>query len=1324
MDDKIVDFSAHKKGRAETEGLPVTTIICSGIAEPSASYLIGREGESLAGILSAIDASLMVRLFESDEVMADVAKDSRPQVRELLRRLFENLEKTLRRKSPEALPFLPGVDQATHLLSPASIVAALRIFLSLILPKVSNRQLLLMTRAVSETVASLDRLAFRSSFRDAQLIQKAFQGARLESSEEDGAPYPVVQAWLSEWASMPLVPMVADDFEFLRRFIRHLPEKQILAEDEWRALFRSLALVMIRDSSIPVNDRSFALFRLLARCARRLPFVQYLRHSHGRALDLLGEELKDWVLVNTLAGESAELSRPFRLWLEPEMVAEEAGLEPDELKDFFDGLIEKMRFDRERFELDWFEEATGALQGLLLRQQAARQWRESAFQKAETLASNIAADSSRKVSVSEMEAVIQQVCELAARVVTVAERPRDAEWQMAFLLSAIVDFKNDNHVWRNGQRIAASLSNLAQDMDEGFIARLQAALSMLQPQQLIHSNIHESLGPELARLEIPVSMLGCNLALFHTSSMTNDNARKSAYLPRDEMLSGRIDSARLQSDFADGDVTTLASLLGMSDPQTKAISQAFEQQIRLARLYEKSTVIATDVAGEGEPAGQHLAMICRLLFMLPAGLTDRIDEEWPFWVAPELRPLTRVGYVHGSVQWLGFEKHVQAAFPEQEIQRVQIFFKRVLASKKKKRTESTIELQPYHPLTIPRPLAGAVVSEPYRSAVAEFIGALEKSGSPQWLVDFASKLQLCADEESAWLSIYPDLLKTLQSHGQKAISDSFDRAMLGVLEHLEPIARAHWFEILAEGRAVAQQLAIGHVWLTNADSLAEVVAPQMRAAMNNEPDIDKCIRDLGFTFEQMGKTLTEQPPVMTALELPRFWFQNVSPFVKYPPVLWRLVAIALRDATQPYLTPDMIVSVASWCHRFGEVACKLATSSEFAAKTLQAKGSFFSENKRDEIAWRGFISGLLVTAAYGESGRIPRSLLCQRLLEATPPLNSLKADQWQSAASAIIEKFRNQLDETILPGLVKSQAAVTEAFKFRDKMNKVSRLESDTLSWVRNRNKVGAQARWRRFAALTSKDFGIAHSAHISVSQLADWSLPDEPYVKSQATLYKTVFASATKIAPEEIRVGLLKRRAPPIEAREKASWRVRMIGYALGVAYGDSCCQRQCMVVARMGPMREWSYEAMLELMRKVDDQIYLNKSTHGSADDARHDALHDAWAASEIALRTDELAAETVQRWKPFGKSADAENKRCIRDISHLMKRIMIGAAGIQLAEGLDEWYESHVLQFIRDSVKEPFAQLPGQLTKTFRAQMPRPVSDRLENSIQPLRELLQKE
>lgn len=1326
MDDKVVDLAARQKSGNERVARPVTTLFYPGALAPSSEFLIEQEGEALVRILAEEDASLMIRLFASDEVMHAIPSDQQHQAKELLRQLFESLIKGLRKKDSSELIMLSGVDRALALLSPNGVIAGLRIFLSHIMPRLSNRQLALLFRLMTETISAIDRWAIRSHYRQDAQVKAAFAKAGLEIQAGENSPFQIIAAWLADWASLPLTPSLVDDFEFFRRLIWRLPQKEILSEDEWRKIFRSLALSLPTDRNGCMNDRAFELFRVISRCARRLPFVQYLMNSHGRSLDMLGPELKDWVLVSTLTDESNEFSKGFHLWLNPVVTTEEAGLEPDELQDFFEGLTEKMRLDRERFELDWFDQTWRSLHSILAQRQLALEWRGVAFRKAESLASNIAADASKKVSVSHLERVIRQVCELTAYVAAVARRPRDANTHMSILLAQIIDYQNDGYIWRNGQRIAASLFNIAAEQDSGFADRLQATLGALSQHQRAHIGINESLGPALARVEPPEAFFACQLVFSAVAVQSGQSMRNVALALRADLFARRLPFADLERRFDEETMHGLALLCGIDEDQATSTARFVRDQIKLARLWEHGAFMAGEVAGGNPKAAEHLSEIARLLFMLPSSLLRRVDEERAFWITPELRPLTRLDYSHDAPSWRAFEGRLAEAFSPEEFATAQVFFKRTLIAKKRSQRSASdvVDLQPYHSLQMePLPESGTT-SEPFQGAVDEFISALEKVSAPDWLLGFARALRVLGDEERAWFSVYPKILDAIRIHGQSEISAIFDRVMLSIMDALGPLSKAHWFEVLAEGRALTQQLTIGHVWMSNADTLAKVVAPQMRAAMNNEPDLEKCVRDLGFSFEQMGKTLTEQTPVMAAIELPRFWFQNVSPFVDYPPVLWRLVALALRDATLKYLADDMIVSVASWCNRFGAVAFKLATSRDFAAKTLQAKGNFFSENKRDEIAWRNFLSGLLITAAYGENGRLPRSLLCQRLLDATPPLKSLSTEQWQGAASAIVAKFRDQMDEAILPGLIQSQAAVTEAFRFRQQMKKMPNLANDVAHWVRNKQRIGANARWQRYVVMTSERFGIAHPAHVAVSQAVEWSLPDEIYIKSQTRLYKTVFDSALSARPDAIRTGLLKRRPPEIPPKAMDSWRTRLVGYALGVAYGDECCQRQCLVVARLGPMREWTFEAVLELMRSVDETIRANNDTQGHAEVVRVSTLNDAWVTSELALHSVEWAKETVLRWKPFGRDADSENKRCVRDIGHVMKQIMLQTSGVQVSETLDQWYESHVLGFIRDSAKEPFAELPSQLTKTFRARFPKPVAAQLDSTVEPLRRLLEKD
>ena len=1325
MDQKVIDLKARRNSSSAATKIAPTKLLYPGVAAVSAQFLVDQEGESLARILGEAEAGLMVRLFESERIMGNVSRDLRPQVRELLRQLFEGLEKRLREKESNVLPFVPGVDRALELLEPDAIVCALRIFLARILDQLSNRQLALMSRAVMETVASLDRWAIRSRFQKEGLVREAFKRAELDAEGTEAAAFRVVKGWLFDWGNARLAPMVADDFEFFRSLIRHLPGEEILAEDEWRALSRALSLALLNTDGASPNDRAFALFRLLARSSRRLSFIQYLLHVHGRSLDMLGAELKDWLLVYTLVDESRDLSKPFRLWLNPGVVAEEAGLEAEDLKDFFEGLVEKMRLDRERFELDWFDQACNALHNVLFERERSQDWCEKASRKAESLASNIAADSSKKVSVSHLERIIGEICALAANAVTVAERPRDARWYMAHALSTIADFRDEGHIWRNGQRIASSLLNVLADQETEFAAKLQAALGMLQEQQHIHAGIPENLGHSLSKLDHSIAVLGCNLALFHMASQVVDNGQKAAHLLRDELLAGRLDLSDLEELSKPDTLEELIALCGMNETAAENITAVLGQQTSLAMLWMQRAELVAQRAAANDAASRYLYEIVCMVFMLPGDLVDRVDEEWSFWIAPQARQLDRIGFSSDDPNWRAFEDRIKVALTESDASRLQVFFKRIFArAKQQERNQSTSQLQPFKPLQLPQLATAGLISEPFRGMVEDFTDALTAARAPDWLSAFAARLGEHGDEERAWLSVYPQLLKALEANGQAGISAVFDEVMIKVIEPLDPLSRAHWFETLAEGRALTQQLAIGQVWLNNAESLAEVIAPQMRAAMNNEPDLQKCIRDLDFNFKHMGETLTEQTPVMAALELPRFWFQNVSPFVEYPPVLWRLVALSLRDATQKYLPHEMTVSVASWCHRFGKSAYKLASSRDFAAKTLQAKGNFFSENRRDELAWRALLAGLLVAASNGEKGRLPRSLLCQRLLEATPPLNNVTVEQWQNAANAIISKFRPQIDESLLPGLIESQAAVSKEIEFRQRLAKFPDLEEDNASWVRNRHKIGSEGKWRRYTALSSRRFGVAHPSHIKIPQLLDWKLPDEAFVKAQGNLYETVFKAPMSIQPDTIRVGVFKRKSPEIPADALASWRVRLIGYALGVAYGDDCCQRQCMLVARLTAMREWPFDALLELMRKIDEPIYLIRSTSSGAADMRVQVLNDSWIASDLAVRANEMARETVERWKPFGKSSVERNEKCIRDIAHVVKQIMLSSSGIHVEEGLDEWYNAHILQFVRDSAREPFSQLPIQLGKTFQMRFPKPVAEDLSRRLEPLKQLLTKD
>ena len=1281
------------------------------------------EGRALGRLIEKQAPKVFVALASDEDLLSFLSSEKRHAVIDKVREISFKYQKLLLAGEVSAFNLIPAARELLTVIDAETSTRVLRYYFHFICPALTGRQLVLCHASINRALRALDRASLRAVFReDNGIVNQAIAGAGYGGEEKSSPAFRFLSSWLNSWAVLPLQPRVKDDFAFFRCLL-HADGKLELDEEDWRGIFKNLAFAVDREVEGRMSDAGFALFRALVRGSRRLSFVFYLVSVHGRALKLLDEELRDWVLVQTLLGETPELCEKFRFRLDLAQIRESSDLEADELRDFFSTLTGKIRKDRERFELDWFEQAWEQLCSMLERRKSMDDWMASVDKKSSDLASSIAADSSEKVSVSRTDATIRVQIRAIAHAVAVAESSREAKRLVGESMPLLIDLGADRQVWRNCYRIGLSFNNTLSDELEWAKARFTGILEALESIAALRSENYEEAGSSLRGQSVYAAALSCQVLYSQLVGLGQSMAVPLLLFLREEISAARMSIENLSALVEQEAFHKIMALSSVHLSEEEALLSALNDELSIVRLWQSREHLAAEFSGSDKSSTERFSRLILLMFKLEPKLTARSEEEWQIWLAPEIRSLFDDGYPADSLVWSTLLERTEPYFPAPYRTNLRSFFRRILtASKSGNANENHRKMVQFRPLrySIEPPEAGT--SEPFLHLVEQFQKFLHSASAPAWIVQFADSLKAGGDEEAAWFSVYPSIKQDIEADGQPTVSLAFDRLIVNLNHELPAAAAGYWLETLAEGRALSQHLTIGMVWQRHSEALAHTVAPKMASTMQSKPDISKFVRDLDLLINNMGKAMANLPPALAAIELPRFWFQCTLPFLEFPSVAWRFMALALRDATSEFLPQDMTVSVTAWCNRFGLAAERLNSCQEFAKRTLQARGNLFAENSSDEQAWRALLAGLVVCSTFPESGRLPRRLQVQRLIEVTSPLRKISVDQWKQVSMALTRKFRNQLDPDLVPAFLNVQNDVADIMHNITSLNAAGNVHADTLFWIKGKTRSGLENRWRRFIAVASPSFGVSNDSMITVSQMNGWAMPEEGFRQSYTKSMELAFDKTLNIHPKDVKTGVIKRSAPEIPAEQLDSWRARLIGYVIGVAQEDDCCQRQCVFSLLRSSMGEWAYEAVLQLLEIVDYSTYqmLEK---GEAHSKRRDVVADAWLSSTLTKSSEGFASSLVDRWQPFKGAQDKQTQhdRCKRDIGYLLSHMMYISSGIPGVEPLDKWYETHVLQFVSKESMEPFHELTNQLDKSMKENLPKSVYQDQRKMLQPLHKLL---
>jgi len=224
-----------------------------------------------------------------------------------------------------------------------------------------------------------------------------------------------------------------------------------------------------------------------------------------------------------------------------------------------------------------------------------------------------------------------------------------------------------------------------------------------------------------------------------------------------------------------------------------------------------------------------------------------------------------------------------------------------------------------------------------------------------------------------------------------------------------------------------------------------------------------------------------------------------------------------------------------------------------------------------------------------------------------------------------------------------------------------------------------------------------------------------KPEADARSKTVGEALRNGLELSSNDIKTGMLRKRAPEISKKDKETFHARNVGVVLGALENDDCCQVQCLFGLKMGPLKTWTFKEFSSLAEELlgfdDDKDKI------SALSAK------AWLAATLAIDKTELAEQVVKRWAPYKghKSSEDQHVRCRRDLGHLLSQLLYSVVGLSNIPKMDRWYQQNVLKFIGEKSFEPFAQLVGALEVVLKKELPQPSFEIAEEILRPLSILL---
>ena len=1313
-----MDLGLQSKSPADTIESVLTLhreVFFTSPIQANSAYLSAREGEAMAQGISREEEKFLLLFSGENGPLKYLKRSVRRETIDLMRELIGYYRGKFETKDPTAFTLRAGVARLNRFLEQKGVVESIRSLHHFLCVPFDTRQAVLWFQATQDVIGDCDRFELRSKLRgDIDFVKAMLGSAELDVHDHADDVEAAVYRWLQRWAKLPLIPKLSDDYSFLKLYCSALEELPELEEDDFRALARSLTRSLIDRSKVSISDEHFELFRAFYRSSRRVSFCQFLIKKHGGRLDLLGQHLKEWLLVQLLVGDSEALRRRFTHAIRSDEFSDGLELDQMELIAFIDSIKQKCRGARERFELDWLEDAASTLGNLVGRQLDVQRL---AFQNSEelsSLASQLSSESKGAIARAELTPVLEQVTRIIEHCLIVTQSDNDAVEIFYEYFQPLVGDQTAKLVHRSLSRFLLVLSRVAEGRNEIVQARLESIA-----ERITSSHWQAATAPEMSN-DFFSSLDSANVTLLFEGLIAlqrpsgDEGLRTFVDFIRAEATSGRLGADELSSARA---------LLGPDSVWKRAVPSTVANllEVTLNDVERSLMLLGAKPSSPSAPSGtqarveKKLGLLHRTLFLVTGPRIDRLDEEFQIWVAPLIRELMAHEDVASDINWSSLQAELVTAVPNQAASRIESLMYRITGVRSGQQSAGNkldgfklFRLAAFQQ-TLPDDWK---TSEPFSLFIEAFRSGLS-SGLPIWAENVVKNLETYGDEETAWYESRSILLDKLRLQGYGSVCREFDRLICDIAGQFEGIPASHWIEFFAEGRAYLQFLAIGDVFCDKNEKMSSSMLQLMESLRSFEDTQYPQSDQVASMVQGFGEILLSQRPSMITYDQTRFWLQDVVPEVGQSAAFWRLLMITLRDVCAELVPEEMVVSISSWANRMSTSIESLLAFRESIIPIFDANTRMFAEGKEEDIEWKNAFAGLMVCSVAEEHGRLPRKWLTIQWFETSSRVSRLNLEQWNQVSTLFENKLKDVADPWFMQGLYSVQNTVSERIAAR-KMD-LDETSPDELAFFKRSASGHAKKRWQNYSSIVGLKHGYDQKSFMVVSKHTGWDLRDQRDAARLNSQWGKLLTAARTIDSKNIRLGLLRRQPAPINTAEVDTFRSRLIGVAIGANSEDACCQLQCLFSLKMGPLRAWNFKELLALTERLVGKIDVEQSTET--------IVAEAWLAAAIAMNADYLADQVVKHWAPYRGTETEESlhNRCRRDLRYLLIQMMQIAVGLSGILALDIWYQRHVLEFIGDKKLEPFSEMVGALDVVLKKELPAPSYKVAKEIAQPLDALL---
>jgi hypothetical protein len=1282
----------------------------------SSEYLVKLEGQAIASGIEREQEKFML-LFGSDSGAVKYLKTaSQSEAVSLMRELIDYYVDKFKSGDPSAFNLRPGVARLNRFLKSDGVVVSLRDFYHFLCSGFEPAQHQLWYQAIREVTAECDLFSVRSSFRgDIDLIKALIEDAGLGEHEQRGGIEAALYKWVQSWAKLPLMPRVSEDFAFFSGFFTALADLPDLEASDYRELLVGLCDAAVERGELTISDSFFELFRAFARSSRRIPFVQYLLKQHGRNLDLLGERLKAWVMLQVLLDDSPDFLLRFRHGLRLDSFSDDLELEPEELRSFAQSIVQKARPHRERFELDWLIEAAERLAELA---ESARHVSRLQLEKTpavESLAVQLSGESHQAISRSAMKDLLVRVAQLQQQSIIVGQSANDASAVFVELFTPLICTPHAGLAFRNSSRLCLTLADACSDEWPSGSDKFRQLAQALARLRLPSSDNDRFSGKRLASLQNHELVFLSEVELALGRPLSSDSEQTLFDFLRSETAHRRYDR-EIFDDLIDAIDEPAAWLKELPDDALSMIKRVLAKGQLGVGLLDGQHEAPSPLAQKGGDFVKDVDTLRRYFYLFAGSGIRRVDEEYQIWLAPRIRQLVDQLDDGQKGAWATMQAQLVSALPDAIGPRLASLAYRttgIRSATVREEVGKTLFTN-FRLSSLSRPESDMAVSDSYKRFVGRFFSNLPSSKPSGWLKELIKNLLHYGDEELAWYASRGVLSDQLKSQGYGVCSREVDRVINHLAAEADGVEAAFWIEFLAEGRAYLQFLAIGLSMTERYERIAKDALEGMQSLNSLEAVDYPSASELGRMINGFGHILLEQQPSLISFDQGRFWLQEILPKHEQSKAFWRLLFIHIRRACAAGIPEEMVVTLGSWANRMTTTVENLAGFKETSREVFDPEKRAFAESRDDELAWKNAFSGVMVVSVAEEHGRLPRAWLAQQWFSSNPQVQQLSRPQWEQVSEAFEKKLQKEADPWFMPGFFAARKEVSS--KLESGQLSGRGLSADEYAFVKRAGSAHARARWQSYASVMSIEDRGSQATLMTVAKLTGWPMIAESEYRTRNQGRKQVLRHVATFEPGSIKSGLLRRKPPAIPAKDMETWRARSIGMVLGAMNGDQCCQIQCLFSLKIGPMNSWEFK---------DFQAFAAEllQFEGGGDD-QEKVVAAAWFASILVKESTELAEKIVKKWSPYGRRGAEQglHSRCERDLGHLLAHLVHQVVGLSGLPAVDQWYQRHVLDFIGDKALEPFAELVDALRAILKKELPPAAYELGDGHLQSLDQLLQ--